>query len=159
MAQGTEPGSLPDIFWDGQAWIKNAKLSTGIEWSKVTGTVGAAKGRYNGRKLIGMRSNVLLDEATLLGQPFHNVQAGFQIKDNAPEVLLLNLKGPIFGGDISGEARRVQFHPPLWLNLTGSQLDLGQFGLPKPADPVAIARRRHTPAKPFDGTRYPGRGP
>ncbi len=86
-------------------------------------------GRYNGRQLVGVTGNVLLSDAMLLGQPFRGVQARFQIKENAPEVLLLGLRAPLYGGDISGEARIEFVHPLRYeLNLTGSQLDLGQFG-------------------------------
>ncbi|HWY86289.1 MAG TPA: AsmA-like C-terminal region-containing protein, partial [Gemmataceae bacterium] len=103
-------------------------FSTGLAWNKVTGTVGM-RGRYNGRSLAGVTGNVLLDEATLLGQPFHNLRANLKIEESAPDVLLVDLKAPLFGGDISGEAR-IEFNSShrYELHLTGSQLDLGQFG-------------------------------
>jgi len=103
VAQAGE-GALPDIFWDGQLWFQDAKLSTGIDWKGVTGTA-AAVGRYNGRQLAGVNGNILLEEASLLGQPFRKLQAKLQVRESAPEVLLLTVKAPIFGGDISGEAR------------------------------------------------------
>jgi hypothetical protein len=128
VAQGAEPGSLPDIYWDGQGWLKDADFFTGLEWKKVTGVVGTV-GRHNGRRLLGVNGNVLVEETTLMGQPFRDLQARFQVKESAPEVLLIDLKAPIFGGDISGEAR-IEFNSTLRyeLNLTGSQIDLGQFG-------------------------------
>jgi hypothetical protein len=123
-----DSGSLADIFWDGQLWLKGAKFSTGLEWSQVTGTA-AAVGRYNGRHLVGVNGNILLEEARLLGQPFRKVQAKLHVKEDAPEVLLLSLKAPLFDGDISGEARVDFVHPLRFeLNLTGSQIDLAQFG-------------------------------
>jgi hypothetical protein len=123
-----ESGSEPDIYWDGSCWVKDAKISTGLDWEKVSGTIGCV-GRCNGRQLMGVNGNVLLEEASLLGQPFRKLQAKFQVRENAPDVLLLSVKGPIFGGDISGEAR-LEFNSShrYELNLTGSQLDLGQFG-------------------------------
>ncbi len=128
VAQGGEPGSQPDVYWDGQLWLKDAALTTGVEWTKVNGTL-ALVGRVYGRQLRGVKGNLLLDEATLFGQPFRNLQAQFHVKENAPDVLLLGLRGPIHGGDISGQVR-VEFNSSLRydLNLTASQIDLGEFG-------------------------------
>ncbi len=129
VSMNGEPGSLPDIGWDGQCRIKNAKFATGLEWSKVTGAVGC-RGRYNGRQLVGVNGNLLLEEASLLGQPFHNVQASFHVEEPTPDVLMVeNLRAPIFGGDISAKMR-VNFNSSISyvLDLTGSQIDLAQFG-------------------------------
>jgi len=124
-----EPGSVPDIFWDGTALLKNAKFATGLGWDQVSGSLGAV-GRCVGHRLIGLKGNILLEEATLLNQPFHDLQASFLIKENSPDVMVLDLKAPIYGGDISGEAR-IEFNstPRYEINLTGSQLDLSQFGM------------------------------
>ena len=128
VAQGGDPGNQPDIYWDGQVWLRDATFNTGMEWTKVSGTI-ASMGRYNGRQLMGVNGNVLLDEAVLFSQPLRNLQANFQVKETMPDVMLLGLKGPIYGGDISGQAR-IDFNSTLRyeLNLTGSQIDLREFG-------------------------------
>ncbi len=127
-AQASEPSSLPDVYWDGQVRLKEAQLSTGFDWGRVTGTVACA-GRYNGRQLLGVNGNLLLDSATVFHQPFANVQAQFQIRENAPDVLLVGVRAPAFGGDIAGQVR-VDFNSTLRYeaNLTASQIDLKPFG-------------------------------
>jgi hypothetical protein len=127
-SQGAEPGSLPDLGWDGMIWLKDATLTTGIELSEVTGVV-AARGRYNGRQLQGLAGNVLLEQAVAFKQPFRKVRADFHVKENAPDVMLLGLRAPLFGGDVSGQMR-FQFGSDLRyaMNLTASQIDLEEFG-------------------------------
>jgi len=70
-----------------------------------------------------------LEKATLLKQPFHDVQGHFLVNDDKPEVLAIGLKAPLFGGDISGQiALKMNSSLPFDLNLTASQIDLEQFG-------------------------------
>jgi hypothetical protein len=128
IAQGEEAGTLPDMFWDGQVWVQNAKLQIGLDVDNVTGTL-ACVGRHNGRQLLGLSGNVLFDKATVLKQPFHDAHARLHIKPEAPDVLLVDLYAPVFGGDLSGQAR-VDFHNDLRydLNLTASQIHLEQCG-------------------------------
>jgi hypothetical protein len=130
LLQGSEPGSQPIIWWDGQVWLRQAKLQVGLEISDITGKVGCV-GRYDGnkRQLEGVTGNVLLTRATVLDQPFRHVHTRFYVKPEAPEVLVLGLNAPIFGGEISGQAR-VEFTSTLRyeLNLTGTQIDLEEFG-------------------------------
>ncbi|MCC6417667.1 MAG: hypothetical protein IT429_05405 [Gemmataceae bacterium] len=128
VAQTTDTGAQPDIFWDGQAWLRAAKLQVGLDVADVTGTL-ACVGRHNGRQLQGLSGNLLLDRATVLGQPFHNVQARLLVKEPSPEVLGVALYAPTFGGDVSGQAR-IDFHADLRyeLNLTASQIRLEEFG-------------------------------
>jgi hypothetical protein len=128
VAQGAEPGAPATIFWDGQMWVAGAKLAVGVDLDGVSGTV-ACRGLYDGRQLRGLSGNVLLSEATLFKQPFKDVHANLLVRKNEPESLIVGLKAPLFGGDVSGQAR-VEFGPKLRyeLNLTGSQIDLEQFG-------------------------------
>jgi hypothetical protein len=104
-----------------------------------------------------------LDEATLLGQPFQHVHAALQVKESAPDILLLDLRAPIFGGDISGEAR-IEFNSMLRyeLNLTGSQIDLGQFGQhnlgPKSQLQGLAMARLHLTGQGLDSNRLDGNG-
>jgi hypothetical protein len=129
VSQSADPASLPDVFWDGQLWLQNAKLNLGVEVSEITGTL-ACIGRHNGWQMLGLNGNVLLDRAMVFKQPFRNVHSKLQMREDAPEVLLIGLQAPIFDGDVSGQAR-LDFNPSTLryeLNLTASQIQLEQFG-------------------------------
>ena len=89
--QAPEQGKPPDVYWDAQTWMYDAKLTAGLELSHVTGTL-ACVGRYNGRQLVGIDGNILLTQATLYGQPFKNVHTKFHVAENSPDVLLLGLR-------------------------------------------------------------------
>ncbi len=91
VAQAAEPGSLADVYWeDCQAWFKNASLHAGVDLSGVSGTL-ACIGRYNGRQMLGLNGNVLVDRATILKQPVHDAQIGFQVQKETPDMLLVGL--------------------------------------------------------------------
>ncbi len=139
--QGSEPGALPVIFWDGQVWLHNARLTTGVELSGVTGIV-ACRGNYNlnSRRLDGLVGNIILDQAVVLRQPFRNVHANFSVPRDQPDVLNLRLWAPLFGGNISGELRfdfaldgrnqsgsGNQSGVRYQMNLTASQINLQEF--------------------------------
>jgi hypothetical protein len=128
IGQLPNPATPPDVFWDGQLWMRDAKLTTGMELSGVTGTV-ACVGRHDGQQLLGVEGNVSLDRVTVFKQPFANVQAPFQVRKEGPDALLVRLRAPIYGGDIAGEVC-VHMNAPVRyeLNLTASQIDLGEFG-------------------------------
>ncbi len=128
VAQGGEAASLPEMYWDGQLWVHDAKLQLGVDVDGVTGTL-ACVGRHNGRQLLGLSGNVVFDKVTVLKQPFGKGHARLLIKPAAPDVLLVDLYAPAFGGDVSGQAH-VDFHNDLRyeLNLTASQIRLEQFG-------------------------------
>ncbi len=128
VAQKGEPGAQPDIYWDGQMWLRHTKLKTGLTWNDVTGTL-ACIGRYDGHQLLGVTGNLLVDEARLLSQPFRDIHANFHIKKQTPDVLNLDLRAPIFDGDVAGQVR-LEFGSRLRyeMNLTASQVDLQKFG-------------------------------
>jgi hypothetical protein len=128
VSQDGESVIPPVIYWEGRAWLRDAKVQTGVELEHVTGSA-ACTGCYGGRKLQGLSGNVLLEQATCFKQPFRNVHSQFLITKNAPDVLLLGLKAPLYGGEISGQGRidlnsTVRYE----LNLTASQIELEQFG-------------------------------
>ena len=54
---------------------------------------------------------ILLDHATLLKQPFHDLNGHFELKETAPEVLNINVAVPYFGGELSGPIR-LEFYTP-----------------------------------------------
>lgn len=128
ISQPEEAGSKPDIYWKGRGWLTNATLNLGVEVSNVTGVVGSV-GRYDGQQLQGFNSNVVLSRASILQQALSDVRGHLQIKKETPDVLLVNMKSTLFGGDLSGEAR-VDLNSTLRyeMNLTASQIDLKQFG-------------------------------
>jgi hypothetical protein len=132
VAQAAEPGSSPDIYWDGQMWLEKATLKTGLELSRLNGTL-ASRGRSwrdtSGRQMLALNGNFRLDQATLLNQPFKNVQGHLQVTEKAPEVLLVGLKAPLFGGNVAGQVR-LEFGSNLRyeVNLTASQVDVQEFG-------------------------------
>jgi hypothetical protein len=126
--QPPETGKPPDVYWDGQVWLHDAKITTGLELSNVTGTL-ACIGRYNGRQLLGVDGNALLDNAMLYGQPFKNVHAKFSVLENSPDVLLVGLRAPIFGGDVTGQIRLdLNSAMRYEMNLTASQINIAEFG-------------------------------
>lgn len=126
-AQSSDTGSEPDIYWDGQLWLKKTGLRTGLQWSDIDGTLGCA-GRYDGNTLRGVKGNLYLERASLLKQPFQNVHARFEIKEKTPDVLTVDLRAPIFNGDVAGQARfELDSKMRYEVNLTASQIDLEKF--------------------------------
>src|SRR5262249_47968415 len=128
IAQKEEPGSPPDMFWDGMLWVFDTTFKLGLNVEKVTGVVGC-RGRYDGQQLHGLHGHVLLKQASLLRQEFKSIHADLQVRKEAPETLMVSLKAPVYDGDISGQIR-VDFTstPRYELNLTASQVDLEKFG-------------------------------
>jgi hypothetical protein len=128
ISHAGDPATLPDVYWDGQAWLSDATLRVGLECTRVTGVV-ACVGRHNGRHLTGLSGNLLLERAAVYNQPFRNVQGHFHVKERMPELLLVDLKAPIFGGDVAGQIS-LDFRdvPRYEVNLTASQINLEQFG-------------------------------
>ena len=130
----------PIIFWDGEMQLRNATLHVGVPLEHLNGEA-ACRGRYNGHQIEGLVGNLLLREATLFQQPFHDIHSQIEVTKELPDVLrLANLKAGIFGGDLGGEAR-VDFAQGLRyeLNLTASQIrleDFGRYNLP-PGTPIS----------------------
>ncbi|MBI3824335.1 MAG: hypothetical protein HY289_16845 [Planctomycetes bacterium] len=128
IAQPHETGKPPDIYWDGQMWMFESKFTAGLDFKNVTGTV-ACIGRVNGKEIVGIDGNLVLERATLYDQPFKDVHAKFQMRDTSPELLLIGLRAPIFGGDITGQVR-VDLNTGLRyeMNLTASQINAAEAG-------------------------------
>ncbi len=126
--QPPEIGKPPDVYWDGVAQMFDAKFTTGLEFSSVTGEL-ACTGRFNGRQMLGLTGNVKLDNAIVFDQPLKNTHAQFQMRDTSPDVLLVSVRAPIYGGDLTGQMR-VDFGSSMRyeLNLTASQINVAEFG-------------------------------
>ena len=132
VSQTADPSDPPSLYWDGQLWVHKAKFRVGLELSEVDGTL-ACRGNHwrdpRRGELLAMTGGFQLATASLLKQPFHDVQGHFLINDDKPEVLAIGLKAPLFGGDISGQiGLKLNSSLPYDLNLTASQIDLEQFG-------------------------------
>jgi hypothetical protein len=123
-----EPGTPPEIFWDGQLWVQDADLKAGIDLNHVTGTV-ACRGLHNGRQLVGLCGNIYLDQATVFKQPVNGVRTHFAVREGAPDVLLFGMRAPLFGGDVTGQGR-LEFNSLFRyeVDLTASQISLEDFG-------------------------------
>jgi uncharacterized protein involved in outer membrane biogenesis len=128
VAQASDPGSQPDLYWDGQLWCRNATLRPGLELNDVTGGV-ACIGRYTHGKLQSLEGNVKLQTASLFKQPFKDVHAHFRIPEDTPEILSMGLRAPLYGGDVAGEIRfDLRSTLRYEINLTASQVDLEKLG-------------------------------
>ncbi len=132
VSQSADPTSPPALYWDGQLWLHKAKFRVGMELSEVDGTL-ACRGNHwrdpRRGQLLALTGGFHLEKASLLKQPFHDVQGHFLVNDDKPEALTIGLKAPLFGGDISGQiGLKMNSSLPYDLNLTASQIDLEQFG-------------------------------
>src|SRR5262249_53336885 len=127
IAVSDEPGVAPDVWWDGSLWLDHVDLRAGVSLEKVTGWA-ASLGRHNGR-LLGLNGNVQLDRATVFNQPFKGVHCKLQIQEKTPDVMVFNLKAPVFGGQITGQGW-VEFTSMgrYELDLTALQTKLDEFG-------------------------------
>jgi hypothetical protein len=116
------------VYWDGRLWVNNARIATGMEFSKVTGEI-ACRGLTNGQQMVGLQGNALIEQALLYNQPFKKVQASFHMLEKSPDLLEIGLKAPIFGGDVTGQVE-VHFNSTLRyeVNLTASRINLAEFG-------------------------------
>jgi hypothetical protein len=123
------PGGPAVVWWDGGAVLHGAGFKAGVDLSKVDGRVHCC-GRHNGQQLDGVVGNVLLEQATVFGQPVRNLHARLEVAPESPDVLRVrDVKAELFGGSLGGEGR-VEFGPPLRyeavLRAVGVQLE--QFG-------------------------------
>jgi hypothetical protein len=125
----SEPNLPPDIYWDGGLSVKDAALQAGVALENVRGQFWC-QGRFDGRQLVGIKGNLLLDQAVLFRQPLRTIHSHVLVTPEAPDVLRLpDLKARFMGGDVGGELR-VEFGPTLHynVNLTALQIHLEEFG-------------------------------
>lgn len=124
-----DPGNQPMIWWDGTVAFQDAAFQAGVGVTGVTGQLSSV-GRYNGQQLDTVVGHVLLDRATVVGQPVQNVNARLEVLPREPEVLrVMDLKADLFGGTVGGSAR-VAFGPLVRyeVDLRALQVQLQQFG-------------------------------
>jgi hypothetical protein len=125
-AEATMP---PVIWWDGGARLHEARLKVGVELKGVEGEIHCC-GRHDGRQLDGVVGNLLLQQASIFGQPVHNLQGHFEVAPQTPETFRVrDISAELFSGTIGGEAR-VDFGPTLHYDLVlqAMGIDLEKFG-------------------------------
>jgi hypothetical protein len=101
----------------------------GIDLGGLNGQIWCG-GHYNGQRLHGLQGTFFFEEATILGQPCHNLHGRVEVAADSPDVLRLrDLNANLFGGVLGGEAR-VEFGPRLQyeLDVKALQIRLEQFG-------------------------------
>src|SRR5262249_38463649 len=92
------------IWWDGGAALRKQLFQTGVEISDVDGIIWCY-GHHNGRQFDGIKGHIVLERATILGQPFTGLQGRIEVAPDTPDILsLYHLKDNLSGGFIGGEA-------------------------------------------------------
>ena len=128
ILQKPEPGSLPDIWWNGEVRLTDAQFTAGVTCEKVDGVI-ACMGRHDGRQLHGLSGNYAFAHASVLKQPFENVHGRLRIEENSPDIVNLDLYAPIFGGVVTGRSR-IEFTSALRyeLELAATGISLQELG-------------------------------
>lgn len=124
-----EAGRLPTVYWDGEVGLRDAALNLGVPAEHVTGKA-AARGRFDGKVLVGLNGNVLFQEAVIFKQPFKEIQSSFSIAKETPTLLMMpGIHARLFGGEVYGPIR-IELGPPLRyeMTLTAAQVKLEEFG-------------------------------
>jgi hypothetical protein len=128
VSQMPEPGSPPQVYWEGLFWVRDAELRAGLDLNHVTGTVGC-RGLYDGKQISSLLGNVYFNDATIFKQPFQGVRGQLIVSKDDPDLLHFHVEAPIFGGDLAGQGwlefdSRKRFE----IDLTASQIQLAEFG-------------------------------
>jgi hypothetical protein len=122
------------VYWDGHLEVTDATLHAGVALEHVTGKI-ACRGSCQGDELktepghSPLVGNLLIQDATILKQPFRNLHASLEVPENHSNTLLLRgIHSTIFGGEVYGESKiELGPNPAYELNLTGSQIRLEDF--------------------------------
>src|SRR5262249_6688980 len=106
-----------------------ATFRAGVEVSQADGSF-FCDGHFDGRQLRGTKGNLVLDRATVLGQPVTGIRGRVEVRSDTPDVIRFrDLKADLFGGRLGGEARldlAPTFRYDVYLEALNVQLD--QFG-------------------------------
>jgi hypothetical protein len=123
------PGEPMKIWWKGGADLHQQAFQAGVEINDVDGTIWC-NGHHNGRQLEYVHGHAVLDRATILGQPFTQLQGRIETNPETPDTLsLYDLKANLFGGFVGGEGR-FTFGSPMHyeVKLDALHVQLEQFG-------------------------------
>jgi hypothetical protein len=123
------PGEAMRIWWDGGAWLRKQSFQAGVDINDVDGVIWC-HGHHNGRQIEHISGHAVLNRATILGQPFTQLQGRIETVPDTPDTLsLYDLKANLFGGFVGGEAR-FTFNSPLRyeVKLDALNMQLEQFG-------------------------------
>jgi hypothetical protein len=131
FADGGPPAT---VYWDGEIDLQNVNLRAGVQLEGVTGKV-ACRGSCKGDRLQNepghspLMGNLVIQQALILNQPFHDIHCGLEVPEANPTVLLLRgIHGRVFDGEVYGETRVELVAPYRYeLNLTAAQLRLEEF--------------------------------
>jgi hypothetical protein len=134
IATFAEGGPAPTVYWDGEMGLQDASLSAGVTLEHVTGKV-ACQGSCKGDRLQNdpghspLMGNLLIQQASILQQPFHDIHCALEVPEASPNVLLLRgIHGGVFGGEVYGETKIELVAPYGYeLNLSGAGLRLEEF--------------------------------
>ncbi len=123
------PGEAMKIWWKGGASLRQQSFQAGVEINDVDGVIWC-NGHYNGRQLERVSGHAVLERATILGQPFTQLQGRLETVPETPDTLsLYDLKANLFGGFIGGEARFTFGSPMRYeVKLDALHIQLEQFG-------------------------------
>jgi hypothetical protein len=123
------PGEMMKIWWKGGAVLRQQAFQAGVEINDVDGEIWC-NGHHNGRQLEYVHGHAVLERATILGQPFTQLQGRIETAPETPDTLsLYDLKANLFGGFVGGEGR-FTFGSPMRYEVTLKALNvqLEQFG-------------------------------
>ncbi len=111
------------VWWDGRVDLNHAGLHAGLDVTDVTGQLSCC-GLHNGKELEKVVGTFLLKDASVLGQPGHNLHGRLEVLPKSPGILRFrDLSGNLFGGTLGGEAR-IEFGPVRRYDLYLKALDL-----------------------------------
>jgi hypothetical protein len=117
------------VWWDGGTALRNASFSTGVDVKEATGQFWC-RGCYDGKRLRGVFGDLMLEKASILGQPLKDLHGRVEVLPDSPDVVRVrDIKAKLFGGSIGGEAR-LETAPTLRYDvlLEALGVELEQFG-------------------------------
>lgn len=124
--EGNQPAS---VRWDGVAQFMNNSLKASVEVKDLQGLI-SSQGMYDGQQISQLAGIMMVDKATVMGQPIQHFRANLQVQGDTPNTLrFYNVNSEFFGGHIGTEAQ-VSFGPQFAysVHMIGTQIQLEQFG-------------------------------
>jgi hypothetical protein len=123
-----EPGTPPQIQWDGGVRLKDATLLAGVPFTGVNGIIWS-KGEHRGGNFGNVSGDLVLAQATVFNQTLRNIHSQILVDAKRPDFLLFpNLDAHLYGGEVGGTVR-VGFGSTVGYeaDLTALHLELQEF--------------------------------